>query len=234
MIKKYVYDEDKFEIMVDGAKHVLSIHQDADAEDPRNWDNLTVMLCWHRRYNLGDKHSYTHIGDALQAICDDNGYDITQLFREIPGESGVARDRRIIDTIKDKVCVKYLYLYDHSGITISTSDFGDPWDSGIVGIVYVTKDTILKELCNSNEDNWYALASSCIENEVDTYDQYLRGDIYSYTFSKINKCECCGHEVEDVLDSMSGFFGNDILSNGMLEYLPNEVTKYFEEEVNNA
>ena len=38
---------------------VLSIIQDVDAEDPRNWDNLGTMICFHRRYSLGDKHDYS-------------------------------------------------------------------------------------------------------------------------------------------------------------------------------
>jgi len=33
----------------------LKIEQDEDAEDPREFDNLGIMVCFHKRYNLGDK-----------------------------------------------------------------------------------------------------------------------------------------------------------------------------------
>jgi hypothetical protein len=37
---------------------VLEIYQDDCPESPREfWDNLGTMVCWHRRYNLGDKQA---------------------------------------------------------------------------------------------------------------------------------------------------------------------------------
>jgi len=38
-----------------------------------------------------------------------------------------------------------LYLLDHSGITISTRDFNDRWDSGQIGWTYVSNEDIAKE-----------------------------------------------------------------------------------------
>ena len=35
-----------------------------------------------------------------------------------------------------------VYMYDHSGITINTTGFSCPWDSGMVGIIYVSKEKI--------------------------------------------------------------------------------------------
>lgn len=35
--------------------HTIEIHQDIDAESPREWDNLGIMYCEHGRYTLGDK-----------------------------------------------------------------------------------------------------------------------------------------------------------------------------------
>ena len=31
---------------------------DESPESPRNWDNLGTMVCFHRNYDLGDKHDY--------------------------------------------------------------------------------------------------------------------------------------------------------------------------------
>src|SRR5258708_32679686 len=36
----------------------ITIEQDQFADDPRNWDNLGQMICWHRNYDLGDKHEF--------------------------------------------------------------------------------------------------------------------------------------------------------------------------------
>lgn len=42
----------------DGIRTV-AILPDRDPMNPRtDWDNVSKMICWHRRYNLGDKHNY--------------------------------------------------------------------------------------------------------------------------------------------------------------------------------
>jgi len=48
--------------------YVLQILYDDDAESPREWDNFGRMVCWHSRYNLGDKHSHSKPGDFLQEL----------------------------------------------------------------------------------------------------------------------------------------------------------------------
>jgi hypothetical protein len=39
--------------------YTIEIHTDEDAQNPREeFDNAGTMLCFDRRHNLGDKHSY--------------------------------------------------------------------------------------------------------------------------------------------------------------------------------
>ncbi len=49
---------------------VGDIYYDDDAHSPRDWDNLGTMVCWNRRYNLGDE----------QPKCDPEEY-----FEDIKG-----------------------------------------------------------------------------------------------------------------------------------------------------
>jgi len=37
---------------------VLTIEQDEYSESPREWDNLGIMVCKHKNYNLGDSVDY--------------------------------------------------------------------------------------------------------------------------------------------------------------------------------
>lgn len=74
-----------------------------------------------------------------------------------------------------------LYLYDHGGISMSVGDFGDPWDSGCVGVIYVTKETLRKEysvkrITKATLDK----ARKVLVGEVETYDDFLRGSVYGY------------------------------------------------------
>ena len=71
--------------MVDkeGKEHLLTVERDDYAEDPRYWDNLCTMTCWHRSYRLGDKHNYDGIEDFFQTLCKEvlnKGYDETHIL----------------------------------------------------------------------------------------------------------------------------------------------------------
>ena len=79
-----------------------------------------------------------------------------------------------------------LYLYDHSGITMSTSPFSCPWDSGQVGIIYVTHEDIRKEFGPKGRalvhisKKAISSAFNLMRIEVETYDAFLKGEVYGY------------------------------------------------------
>jgi len=77
---------------------------------------------------------------------------------------------KLVDT-EDVHTILPLYLYDHSGITISTSPFGCNWDSGQVGWVFITNQTIKEEGIDESKVEEY------LKSEVETYDQYLTGEV---------------------------------------------------------
>lgn len=149
--------------------YTIKIWHDDDPQNPRDWDNLSIMLCKHRRYQLGDK-------DAEQLL------------------SGV--DLKSSDNL-----VVPLYLYDHSGITMSTAPFSCPWDSGQVGIAVVPKDKMLNEFEAGMVTKLVrSKALAQVEREVKTYDQYLRGACYGYTVEDQD-----GEEV----DSLGGIYQDE-------------------------
>ncbi len=60
-----------YEAVKTSEKYQLRIAHDEDCESPRNWDNLGTMACWHRRYNLGDKHEFSEPKDLLRSLAED-------------------------------------------------------------------------------------------------------------------------------------------------------------------
>ena len=112
----------------------LKISQDFNAESPREWDNLGKMVCWHRRYNLGDKHDYPDLETFWESLAAEVGLEVK-----------VDWDEEQIKEINSKVIILPLYLYDHGGITMNTGGFNYPWDSGQVGWIYCTKEKFRKE-----------------------------------------------------------------------------------------
>ena len=93
-----------------------------------------------------------------------------------------------------------LYLYDHSGLSISTDSFSCRWDSGCVGIVYVSKAKVRSEWQKkriSSELRRTVLAN--LNGMVKTYNHYLTGNVWRYEVLD---------EAGDVLDACSGFYGD--------------------------
>lgn len=224
-MKHYAYESPLAMKDKEENEYTLEVIQDEYPDDPRNWSNVCTMVCWHRRYKLGDDHSFESLYEFMQHLyldvigkhwCDEHESDDWQdVYKELQNT--------------DLVLIKQINLYDHSGITISTSSgypYNDRWDSCCVGFIYVTKKTIFKECGGITEENWKDRADEYLEGEVQTYDQYLRGDIYGYVLTKKvihqEKCPHCGevikeYEDEEEVDSCWGFYGDCLEENGILD-----------------
>ena len=160
-------------------KFELEVVQDTNPHNPREDDNLGTMVCFHKRYELGDKTDYrTEDYDSWDELKD-----------------------KLSEDFKGGVILP-LYLYDHSGITISTSSFDCRWDSGCVGFICVSKDKIREEGIDETKVEQYLI------DEVKTYDQYLTGDVWGYNVYEITTCDK-GHEHKELVESCYGYYGHD-------------------------
>jgi hypothetical protein len=152
---------------------------DESPESPREWDNMGTMVCFHGRYNLGDKtdyrsEDYSSWEDLKKGIIENEG----------------------------ECFILPLYLYDHSGITISTSPFSCNWDSGQVGFIFVSKHVVKNYGVDETKVEEY------LKGEVGTYDTYLRGEVYGFEVVKVTKCNL-GHEHEEVIETHWGYYDED-------------------------
>lgn len=226
-MKHYAYNSPFKMKDLEGNEYTLTVEQDEYPQSPREWDNLCTMVCWHRRYALGDKHNFNDEWDFLQDLCEKLlGIDCEDMTENEMLE-------KLIDS--DKLLIKPINLYDHSGITVSTSNgypYNDRWDSGCVGFIYVTKERIFKECGNITEENWKDCADKYIEGEMETYDEYLRGEVYGFSLTKKiimqDKCPHCGevireYEDEEEIDSCYDFYGDCLEENGILDYVSNDI-----------
>ena len=163
------------------SKKQLVIFYDPEPPNPRTEHcNLGRLACFHNRYTLGDK-------------------DIP--FRSEDFDCWESMKGHIEKKLKAVVCLP-VYLYDHSGLTISTSPFYSPWDSGQVGFIYVTPSQVQEEYGGNVEPSATLLehVRATLEAEVQEYDCYLTGDCYG--FHVMRPVE--GGELETI-DSCWGF-----------------------------
>jgi hypothetical protein len=152
--------------------YIIKVYLDDLSESPREWDNLGTMICFHNRYNLGDQNFFKSPQDLRKWV-----------------------NRR--DVISEA-----LYLYDHSGITMSTTrdkwPFTCPWDSMQVGYIFVTKEKIREEFNRKRVTNkLIKTVKEILRSEVGIYDIYIRGDVIGYEIVK---------DDDDVIDSCWGYF----------------------------
>ena len=225
------------EVVYEG-KYAIEIHFDEDASDPcKEYDNFGKMVCFHSKYTLGHEQPKS-LGKWLSSKLHQEGLSrTTDAYYDY--ESDLEYDST--DAIKEawKMLEGYivslpLYLYDHSGLRISTGPISCPWDSGQVGFVYADKKKILaefggKNLTKGNIDK----AVKLMEAEVDTYDKYLSGSVYGYIVKGLagfpQYCEENDYDADDQsamddylkdeapeIDSCWGYYGYDKQS-GLME-----------------
>jgi len=209
----------------------IDIDTDEYPPDPReDSEPMGKMICFHRRYDLGDKHSYHSPETLMQELAEEvypnlgrwinyqenEGYYRLKEKNPDAGEPEITKTiiskiRKVVNRIIDrKYLILELYLYDHSGLTMRTAPFSCPWDSGQVGIICMTKEQAYHEYGEKDKADSERRALDYMRGEVKTYDAYLRGDVFGWQL----------YDPEDeFIDSCFGYYG--FFEN--IEYVMSEV-----------
>ena len=184
----------------------IKIMPDQNPMNPREWDNSNTMVCWHRRYKLGDRQPKCDRDEYLRELANpDNPEEIT--------------DEQVRQLLEERYLIRPLYLYDHSGLRIKTTPFSCPWDSGQIGFIYTSLDQLIEcygsPYPNPTFDSptRYSFqdgavrtlreaGNAVLECEVKVYDQYLSGEVYGWIAGD---------------DSCWGYYGSDFEESGLLE-----------------
>jgi len=115
------------------------------------------------------------------------------------GEEKLSREELAAIANDPHIIVLPIYLYDHSGITIRTTPFSCPWDSGQVGIIYCHKAVAIKEWGKKIATKRVReKAMQYMTGEIQTLDQYLTGEVYFWEITNAQGVS---------VDSCYGFYG---------------------------
>ncbi len=181
-----------------------------DAQNPRKeWDNMGHMVCWHSRYDLGDEQPSENPEEYLWNLVAQNSTALSILKSYARKQDRIARVQGLARTSRNDYysseitdwATEYdlsptwllhkagwlilpLYLYDHGGITMNTTGFYCPWDSGQVGYIYLTPTEIAAEYGDTSPES-YERARKYLIGEVETYDQYLTGDVHCIFYGEL-------------------------------------------------
>lgn len=198
--------------------HKLTIYQCQIPDSPREWDNFGVIAYKSRQYILGDEQI---TGDPIDWLCEMLDYEDLMDYNE-QNEKDLDYNNETLSYLGSEFMEKYIalpvYKYEHGGVTISTSPFSCPWDSGQIGYIYIPEDR-MEEIEHFPED-WLKgrtkeqAAKDMLQGEINEFDQYICGDVYGFRVEDEN---------ENLIDSCGGFYGDDFENNGMLDHLPEDM-----------
>jgi hypothetical protein len=175
----------------------IDIYYDTDPDNPRDWDNLGTIYTRHRHFQ--PENSFDDWFNEEEVFDDDLG----KLFR---------------DSFLEEYVALPIYLYEHGGATISTTPFSDRWDSGMVGIIAVPMSDARKQYEGTDEEV-REKAEKQLQAEIDTFDQYVRGEVYGFRVTTPPERR---FELPEVDESCWGFYGDGGLES-LMEYAKNAI-----------
>jgi hypothetical protein len=150
--------------------------------NPRtDWDNITTMICVGKYSYLGDKHNYKS-----------SDFDSWEELKE-----QIESDYKVLH-------IEPLYVYEHSGIRISTSPFSCRFDTSRVGWVLIHEKQ-LNSMCGKDFERGEEKLSLILNGEVKTYDEYLTGDVYKYEVYEVETCSL-GHVHRNLIESCGSYY----------------------------
>lgn len=172
--------------------YTIRIETDSYPLNPRTeWDNLGIMACSHRRYDMGDKEHIVNFKNH-------KGWDSVTAW--------LLKNRA--------VAVLPIYMYDHSGQTINTTGFNSidspRWDWGQLGVIYTAMEKLheVGHTWKKMNSQRRAKVKEWLLDEVRIYDHYLTGEVYVFTIV---------NQDDEEEYSCGGFYGSDHKASGLLE-----------------
>ena len=187
----------------------IEIHNDTDPMNPRtDFDNLGTMCCWHRRMNLGDNPEKIERFSPIEWMIHELIYNYESKIpypKDSYCEDWLMEDEeRVLKYFNKFHIVLQINAYEHGGITISSGGFSDIFDSGQLGFIYISKEKALKEF---SQKKWSKKLEEkvirILEGEIETYDQYLTGDVHGFCIYRPEDEDC-----DNVEESVWGFYGS--------------------------
>lgn len=169
--------------------YTIEVDGDPDCPDPRDWDGSFLWIGFpHRNYRFGDEQidpiedveipcadcaGAGTVDERHPGMCETcAGYGHRQPATLLEACEQIAKDR-------DALHWEMVSMAEHSMCHYHIGSPNDRWDSGVTGIMLVTREMADEWGCNPENDpaEWRRQ----MVGEVDLYDRWQSGEGCSYT-----------------------------------------------------
>lgn len=151
--------------------NILRVEQDIDANSPDAWGNHDLFLVYdHRDFTV--KRSRCSPRD---------------IWDRLDEQTGTIPDNDNDNTRFDDYYIFVVYAYIHGNVSLSLKDssypFNDKWDVSTTGFILCKKEQQIEE---GKKPVMYTMpeARKYAEGLIETWNQYLSGDVYIFTLLK--------------------------------------------------
>ena len=182
----YVHEEKKI------GPYTVKVVQDDEYREPFDCDlpdTFGIDMSNHRDYGTPTYGECmpVHMVDFMEWSSGEKGDDAFNCYRFL-------NDYHVLP----------VYLYDHSGRTVSTTPFSCGWDSGQAGVVYIGKREFAASGIYGVKKSWPSLkrnelAEKYLKSMVKELDDHMTGNIWGYTITDSD---------DEFVDSCWGFVGD--------------------------
>jgi hypothetical protein len=214
------------DLMATSGNRTIEVYTDMSGDsDPRDWDCLGTIVGWDRDVQLGKKQikEQYQVELVLLDILDDAMYLSYEQYYNV---MEYATAEVLMNAIKKhtKAVVLPIYVYNHSGISVSTSSYryrmfdSAGWDWGISGIIYATESKIKEEYGGDKvTDEMRTKAIEVLKEEIKTLDMYYKNEVYWYTVKEGGEeVDSCGgiyaRGLEDLKKEIKSMVNDDFKS----------------------
>jgi hypothetical protein len=204
-------------------RYALIVEQDLDPWNPRSWSDLGTMVCFHKRYDLGDEQPKYGVEEWERSLA----RDLKGNTHEAEVWEHEATRREVWEFVNEHAVVLPLYLYEHGMISISTKTFigrahHAMWDSGQVGWIYITHEDVEAEYGDLSEGSLQKAEERLFE-EVNVYDLYVRGEVFFFSLEDL--------WLNTPVDSWGGIYASELddLQDSLREHLPERFQELVED-----
>ena len=192
--------------------NTLKIYYDSNAENPREFAEYDSVIAYKSQYTLGEEIIPEPIDWLEEKLNVPKKYEYSN-----------ARLAELEAIFFDRFIAKRIYLYDHSGLAVSTSPFSNKWDSGQVGYIYISKEKVRANYgAKKVGKKLKQLVLDSLEAEVEELNHYVSGEVFGFQILDAEGSE---------IDSCWGFYGDNFLENGMLDNIDTSLLGITDEEL---